>query len=78
MAQHRHRVGHLWPIGHGRDVRRIVFLSEDFIKLTPFGEVPRIPAEDFAPLPLVVLSVIALVLATIGFWRLRTRDVMPE
>lgn len=56
----------------------LFFLSEDFIKLTPFGAVPRIPAEDFALLPLVVLSVIALVLATIGFWRFRTRDVMPE
>ncbi|KAA0976426.1 ABC transporter permease [Paeniglutamicibacter gangotriensis] len=56
----------------------LFFLSEDFIKLTPFGAVPRIPAQDFALLPLVVLSVIALVLATIGFWRFRARDLRPE
>lgn len=53
-------------------------LSEDAIKATPFGAVPRVPAEDFAVLPLVLLSGLALVLAAAGIWRFRTRDLMPE
>ena len=52
-------------------------LSEGVIKATPFGAVPRVPAEDFALLPLVVLSVLAVLLAAIGFWRFRARDLMP-
>ncbi|MDO5745538.1 MAG: ABC transporter permease [Micrococcaceae bacterium] len=52
-------------------------LSQDAIKATPFGMVPRMPAEDFAAMPLVLLSVIALVLGTVGLWRFRTRDLIP-
>lgn len=51
-------------------------LSVDAIKATPFGAVPRMPAEDFALLPLLVLTLIALVLGAAGIWRFRTRDVM--
>ena len=53
-------------------------LSEAVIKATPFGAVPRLPAEDFALLPLVLLTVIALILGGIGFQRFRARDLMPE
>ncbi|MGA7206367.1 MAG: ABC transporter permease [Specibacter sp.] len=53
-------------------------LSESVIRATPFGAVPRLPAEDFRLLPIVVLTVIAVVLATLGMWRFRTRDIMPE
>ncbi|PQZ93766.1 hypothetical protein CQ018_08925 [Arthrobacter sp. MYb227] len=53
-------------------------LSDDVIKLTPFGAVPRLPAEDFVLLPIIVLSIIAVLLAISGFWRFRARDLMPE
>ncbi|OIH84338.1 hypothetical protein BLJ79_12855 [Arthrobacter sp. UCD-GKA] len=78
----RPSTGIAWAV-YGLSVMAAMFggllsLSEDVIKATPFGAVPRLPAEDFALLPLVVLGVIALVLATIGFWRFRARDLMPE
>ena len=53
-------------------------LSEQVIRSTPFGAVPRLPAEDFTPLPLVVLTAIAVVLAALGMRRFGTRDIMPE
>ncbi|RAX49655.1 ABC transporter permease [Arthrobacter sp. AQ5-05] len=78
----RPSTGIAWAV-YGFSVMAAMFgglfsLSENVIKATPFGAVPRLPAEDFALLPLVVLGVIALVLATIGFWRFRARDLMPE
>lgn len=53
-------------------------LSADAIKATPFGAVPRMPAEDFALAPMLVLTLIAVVLGAAGIWRFRTRDVMAE
>lgn len=53
-------------------------LSEDAIKATPFGAVPRMPAESFALPPLVVLIVIAVVLGVLGIWRFRNRDITAE
>ncbi len=78
----RPSTGIAWAL-YGLSVMAAMFggllsLSEDVIKATPFGAVPRLPAEDFALLPLVVLGVVALVLATIGFWRFRARDLVPE
>ncbi|MFI5084542.1 MAG: ABC transporter permease [Actinomycetales bacterium] len=52
-------------------------LSGDVIRATPFGAVPRIPADDFALAPLVVLSATAVVLAGLGFARFRSRDITP-
>lgn len=51
-------------------------LSQDAIKATPFGLIPRMPAEDFAAMPLVLLSIVALVMGTIGLWRFRARDLI--
>lgn len=53
-------------------------LSEAAIKATPFGAVPRMPVEDFALTPLMVLFLVAVVLAVLGVWRFRTRDIVPE
>jgi ABC-2 type transport system permease protein len=53
-------------------------LSESVIKSTPFGAVPRMPAENFSLLPILVLSVVAVVLAALGIRRFRTRDIVPE
>lgn len=53
-------------------------LSEAAIKATPFGAVPRMPAEDFALLPIVALCLIAALLGGLGMWRFSTRDIVPE
>ena len=53
-------------------------LSEDVIKATPFGAVPRLPAENFTLMPLVVLTLIAVLLGGLGIWRFCTRDIVPE
>ena len=53
-------------------------LSEAAIKATPFGAVPRMPAEDFALLPVVGLCLIAALLGALGMWRFSTRDIVPE
>ncbi|MFQ4149312.1 ABC transporter permease [Arthrobacter sp. LAPM80] len=53
-------------------------LSDSAIKATPFGAVPRLPAENFDLLPLLVLTVVAVVLGGLGLWRFRTRDITPE
>lgn len=50
-------------------------LSEGAIKMTPFGAVPRMPAESLAMLPLAVLTLLAVVLGALGIWRFRNRDL---
>ncbi|WP_104091726.1 ABC transporter permease [Arthrobacter sp. GMC3] len=52
-------------------------LSESVISATPFGAVPRLMTENFTVLPLLVLSVIAVALAVLGFWRFSNRDITP-
>ncbi|WP_287930204.1 ABC transporter permease [Arthrobacter sp.] len=51
-------------------------LSESAIRSTPFGAVPRLPAEAFTLLPLLVLTAIAVVLGALGIRRFTTRDIM--
>ena len=53
-------------------------LSEAAIKATPFGAVPRMPADNFTVLPLLVLTLLAAVLGALGIWRFRMRDITPE
>ncbi|GAA1845147.1 ABC transporter permease [Agromyces salentinus] len=50
-------------------------LSEEAIAATPFAATPRVPGVEFEPLPLVVLSVIALALWILGLLRFRARDL---
>lgn len=56
----------------------LLSLSEDVIKMTPFGAVPRMPAEDFTAVPLLVLTLLALALAALGLLRFRQRDIMTD
>ena len=53
-------------------------LSENAIKATPFGAVPRMPADSFSPAPLVVLTLLALVFGVLGIWRFQNRDLTAE
>jgi ABC-2 type transport system permease protein len=43
--------------------------------LSPFGHVPRMPAEDFALAPLLVLTAVAALLVVVGLVGFRRRDV---
>ncbi|WP_345469255.1 ABC transporter permease [Glutamicibacter ectropisis] len=53
-------------------------LSENVIRATPFGAVPRVPAEDFNWSPLLVLLLISLALGTVGLMRFNRRDVLTD
>lgn len=53
-------------------------LSEDVIRATPFGAIPRVPAEDFSWTPLAVLLLISLALGAAGMARFNRRDVLTN
>jgi len=53
-------------------------LSEDVIRATPFGAVPRVPAEDFSWTPPAVLLLISLALGAAGMARFNRRDVLTN
>ncbi|MGH8916467.1 MAG: ABC transporter permease, partial [Acidimicrobiia bacterium] len=53
----------------------IVGLPEWVSNLSPFGYGALVPAVDVEPVPLLVLSAIAVVLMTVGFLGFRRRDV---
>lgn len=53
-------------------------LSENAIKSTPFGAIPRMPADAFTAPPIVVVTILAFILAALGFWRFRNRDLAQE
>ena len=44
-------------------------------KLSPFGHTPQVPVEEVKPLPVIVLTLIALVLVCIGFTGYNRRDI---
>src|SRR4051794_5534141 len=50
-------------------------LPEWVVKLSPFGWVPRVPAEDLDVVPLVGLLLVAVALITVGLVAFRRRDV---
>ncbi len=51
-------------------------LSKDAIRSTPFGAIPRMPAEAFALPPIAVVTLLAVVLGALGIWRFRNRDLV--
>ena len=53
-------------------------LSEDVIRATPFGAIPRVPAEDFSWTPPAVLLLISLALGAAGMARFNRRDVLTN
>ncbi len=53
-----------------------IFQFSDWLgNLSPFGHIPQTPMEEFTIWPLLVLTVIAVVLAVIGFFGFRRRDI---
>lgn len=68
-----------WYLGYGfiaMYLGTLLQLPAIFARLTPFGHVPRYPVEAIHPLPLLVLTVIALLLALFGVAGYRQRDLL--
>jgi len=54
---------------------KILDVPEWAVRLSPFGNIPQVPVEDFALIPLAVLTLVALLLALPGLWHYRERDI---
>jgi ABC-2 type transport system permease protein len=54
---------------------RMFDLPDWAAKLSPFGNVPQLPAQEFTAVPLVVLTAMAAVLTLIGLVGFRKRDI---
>jgi ABC-2 type transport system permease protein len=50
-------------------------LPQWMINLSPYMHIPRMPAQDFTALPLVILTAVAAALVTLGLYGFRRRDV---
>jgi ABC-2 type transport system permease protein len=53
----------------------VLQLPEWVTNLSPFTHIPRIPAEEFDVLPLLVLTAVAAVLMLIGWFGYSRRDI---
>jgi ABC-2 type transport system permease protein len=54
---------------------RIMNFPEWAAKITPFGNIPQLPVQEFAILPLVALALVAAALTALGVWRFKARDI---
>lgn len=54
---------------------KILQFPEWMSRITPFGNIPQIPVEEFTMVPLVVLTIVALLLTLAGFAGFRQRDL---
>ncbi|MBF6088069.1 ABC transporter permease [Nocardia cyriacigeorgica] len=45
------------------------------MSISPFDNIPLVPAVDFAPGPVLITAVVALVLCAVGAWGFRHRDI---
>jgi ABC-2 type transport system permease protein len=53
-----------------------IFQLEEWVcKLSPFGHVPQLPVEEMSWMPIVILTVVALVLSILGFIGYNKRDI---
>lgn len=53
-------------------------VPEWMLGISPFEQVPGLPAEDLSVLPLLVLTAIAVGLFSFGLWRFGARDLRTE
>ncbi len=54
---------------------KIMELPEWTAKITPFGNIPQLPVQEFTAVPLIILSLIAVALSTFGLLRYKERDI---
>ncbi|SEB49888.1 ABC-2 type transport system permease protein [Paramicrobacterium humi] len=50
-------------------------VPDDVVNTTIFAATPRLPADDPQATPLIVLNLVGIVLAALGLWRFRRRDI---
>jgi len=56
-------------------IGKIMDVPQWATRITPFGNIAQQPLEEFSLLPLIILTVIALALGTLGILRFRQRDI---
>jgi ABC-2 type transport system permease protein len=54
---------------------KIMDLPEWVIRISPFGNIPQLPLEDFVLAPLLILTLIAAAFTTLGFRSFTQRDI---
>ncbi|MCL2827057.1 MAG: hypothetical protein FWD72_06610, partial [Eggerthellaceae bacterium] len=54
---------------------RIMDVPEWVTRITPFGNIPQLPVQDFNAVPLIVLTLIAVAFTALGTWRLKERSI---
>jgi len=54
---------------------RIMDVPEWAQKITPFGNIPQLPVQEFTIAPLLILTFIAAALTALGVWRFKERDI---
>ena len=54
---------------------RAADLPEWTARITPFGNTPQLPVEEFKLLPLLLMTALAALLTAVGLWRYRERDI---
>ncbi len=54
---------------------RIMDVPEWAVKITPFGNIPQLPVQEFTLMPLIGLTLIAVALAALGVLRFKERDI---
>lgn len=54
---------------------QLIDIPEWMAKITPFGNIPSLPADDMAWGAAIVLTIIAMVLGALGFIGYRKRDI---
>ncbi|MGF7143909.1 ABC-2 type transport system permease protein [Anaerotaenia torta] len=54
---------------------RIMNMPEWASRITPFGNIPQLPVQEFSAAPLIILTLLAAAFTVIGVWRFRERDI---
>ncbi|MBE5967499.1 MAG: ABC transporter permease [Lachnospiraceae bacterium] len=54
---------------------RLFDLPEWAVKISPFGSIPQLPVQEFSIVPLLILTVLAVLLYAAGQWRFYRRDI---
>ena len=53
----------------------VLQLPDKVLRISPYANVPNLPGGELEPLPLLILSLIALALTAAGVWGFRRRDI---
>jgi ABC-2 type transport system permease protein len=54
---------------------RVMDVPEWAQRITPFGNIPQLPVQEFTATPLIILTLISAAFIAIGVWRYKQRDI---